>query len=159
MKLPQLTAFREPKARVRGVAAGHAFRRLVGKALSRHFQAEVREEVAPANFGLCDRSGTEALAHMVQMVTGMDAQATVTCIDGVGAFDHVLRASIFRRLLAHEHLRELVPYVRAWYGTASEYVWVDDDGLHRAHRCPGRGWRARRRTYAGVVLSGIEAGP
>jgi len=66
---------------------------------------------------------------MVQMVTGMDAQATVTCIDGVGAFDHVLRASIFRQLLAHEHLRELVPYVRAWCGTAPEYVWVDDDGV------------------------------
>ncbi len=29
------------------------------------------------------------------------------------------------------NLRDLVPYVRAWYGTDSEYVWVDDDGTQR----------------------------
>ncbi len=65
---------------------------------------------------------------MVPMVTDMDGQATVTCIDGVGACDPVLLASIIRQLLAHEHLRDLAPCVRAWFGTASEFVWVDDDG-------------------------------
>ncbi len=96
MKLSQLTALRKPNGRVRGVAAAHTFRRLVGKALSWQRQEDFRQEVEPASLGLCDRSGTESLARMVPMVTDMNGRATVTCIDGVRAFDHVLRASIFR---------------------------------------------------------------
>jgi hypothetical protein len=59
MRMSRLTALRKNNGRVRGVAAGCTFRRLVGKVLAKQFQQDFRSAVAPANFGLCDRSGTD----------------------------------------------------------------------------------------------------
>ena len=72
----------------------------MGKTLAKQFQDEFRKQVAPHNFGLCDSSGTDALAHMVRMATDLDEDTVVTCVDGVGAFDHILRSSIFNALCA-----------------------------------------------------------
>jgi hypothetical protein len=128
MRISQLTALRKPNGRARGVAAGDTLRRLVGKTLARQFQDDFRSAVLPSNFGLCDRSGTEALAHLIQVLTDMDPRATITCIDGVGAFDHILRSRIFRQLMDHDSLREVLPFVRAWYSGISSYLWADDSG-------------------------------
>ena len=98
MRLSQLTALQKLNGKVRGVAAGDTMRRLVGKALARQFQDELRAAVEPSNFGLCDRSGTDALAHMIRILTDADPNLVVTCVDGVGAFDHVLRSRIFAAL-------------------------------------------------------------
>ena len=50
-------------------------------------------------------------------------------IDGVGAFDHVCRVRIFEELQAHEELRDLLPFITMWYGTASLFYWRDQNGI------------------------------
>ena len=52
----------------------------------------------------------------------------ITCVDGVGAFDHVLRSRMFAELLAHPVLQVLVPHVRLWCGSKSKYIWTDANG-------------------------------
>ena len=128
MRMSRLTALQKSNGKVRGVAAGCTFRRLVGKALSKQFQEQFRFAVAPANFGLCDRWGTDALVHLLRAASDADPDLAITCVDGVGAFDHVHRARIFEELLAHPVLRDLVPHVRMWYGTRSTFVWTDENG-------------------------------
>ena len=96
--------------------------------MSKQFQEQFRFAVAPANFGLCDRSGTDALVHLLRAASDADPDLAITCVDGVGAFDHVHRARIFEELLAHPVLRDLVPHVRMWYGTRSTFVWTDESG-------------------------------
>eukprot|EP00973_Karenia_brevis_P054919 7635751-Karenia_brevis.AAC.1 len=60
MALSQLTGLlKKDNGRIRGIAAGDAFRRLVTKALARQFQDSFRQATMPANFGLADRSGTD----------------------------------------------------------------------------------------------------
>ena len=89
--ISKLTALLKPNGRVRGIAAGDVFRRLVSKTIARQKQDVFRDKVAPANFGLCNRGGTDALVHLVQFLLEEDADRVVLSIDGVGAFDHVCR--------------------------------------------------------------------
>ena len=104
-------------------------RRSVGKAPARQFQDGFRSAVAPANFGLSDRSGTDSLAHLLRELSERDANCVITCNDGVGAYDHVLRSRIFGELYAHPRFRDLVPHVCQWYGSASQFLWSDETGL------------------------------
>lgn len=128
MRLSQFTALRKPSGKVRGVAAGDTRRRLVGKTLARQYKRDFLDVVAPANFDLCDRSGTDALAHMLRVMSEADSRATITSIDGVEAPDHVLRSRIFADLRAHPSLRDLLPHIRLWYGQSSRFMWRDESG-------------------------------
>ena len=107
---------------MRGICAGDTLRRLVAKTLARQKQQALREAVAPANFGLADRSGTDSLVHMVRTLTELDPQCTLLSIDGVGAYDHVSRTQMLQQLWEHPDLRELVPFVRMWLGRQSTFV-------------------------------------
>ena len=128
LAMSKLTAMIKPNGRIRGIAAGDAFRRLVSKALARQSQTIFRELVAPANFGLCDRGGTDSLIHMVQFLLEEDEGKVLLSVDGVGAFDHVSRARFFEELAAHSGLNSLLPFVRQWYARVSRFWWHDEQG-------------------------------
>ncbi len=66
MRMSRLTTPQKSSGKVRGIAAGCTFRRLVGRVLSKPFQEELRSAASPANFGLCDRSGTDAFVNSAQ---------------------------------------------------------------------------------------------
>ena len=74
------------------------------------------------------KAGTDALANALRFVTDSDAEAVVVSLDGIGAFDHVRRATFFNKLLACEELRPLLPLVSLLSGSTSRFVWQDDDG-------------------------------
>ena len=63
--LSKLTALTKPNGRVRGISAGDSFRRFVTKIVARQFQDTLRDRVAPLNFGLCHRGGTDSLIHLI----------------------------------------------------------------------------------------------
>ena len=65
---------------------------LVAKTRARQFKEQFRAGIAPANFCLAKRSGTDALVHMVRCMMEADPHCTLVSIDGVGAYDHVGRA-------------------------------------------------------------------
>ena len=61
-----------------GISSGDTFRRLVAKTLARQFQDDLRAAVFPYNFGLCNRSGTDAAVHLLRSITDLDPRATIT---------------------------------------------------------------------------------
>ena len=87
-----------------------------------------------ANFGLADRSGCDGLVHLLRALLQEDSERTLLSIDGIGAYDHVLRARMLEELWREPELHDLVPYVRLWLNRQSTFVWVDDEG--QAHDVP-----------------------
>ena len=99
---------------IRGIATGSSFRRLEGKTLARQFGAVV-EVCAPFQFAFSSRAGTDCVGHAIRVMTDLDARATVLSVDGVGAYDHVLRSSMLEKLMEVHRLRPLIPFVRSTY--------------------------------------------
>ena len=50
-------------------------------------------------------------------------------VDGVGAFDHVLRAAMLSKVAEVPSLRVFLPFVEAAYARPSSYVRVDEEGV------------------------------
>ena len=100
----------------------------MAKTLARQVGHHFRAAVTPANSGLANRSGTDALVHMVRAAVEGDAQCTLVSIDGVGAYDHIARAKMLGALWRNPALRDLLPFVRLWLARQSVYVWRDENG-------------------------------
>ena len=128
MKMSKLTATLKPNGRVRGLSAGEVFRRLTSKCIARHMHYELREAVSALNFGLSNRSGTDALVHFLQYLSDARPNKVIMSIDGVGAFDHICRARIFEQLADCQAFHKLIPFVRQWYSDPSVFVWIDAQG-------------------------------
>ena len=52
------------------------------------------------------------MGHAARVATDADHTATVLSVDGIGAYDHVFRASMMAKLLEVPRLRRLLPFVR-----------------------------------------------
>ena len=63
---------------------------------------------------------------MLRAASELDADATIVSLDGRSAYDAVSRAAFLKKL--REVAPALVPYVRAWYGGTSTYLWWDAEG-------------------------------
>ena len=127
----RMTALDKGEGKVRGIVTGNCFRRLVAKTLAKQLASQIEEATAPFQFALSARAGTDALGHLLRATSGLDPDAVIIAIDGVGAFDHILRREIFNGLLDDPSLSPLVPFVRLFYGEPSEYLWEDSDGNAR----------------------------
>lgn len=68
LKLGRLIALRKPNGRVRGLVVGDTFRRVVGRALARHYAEPSQRACLPHQY----RSGTEALYKCLQAATQVD---------------------------------------------------------------------------------------
>ena len=129
-----MTALQKEDGGVRGIATGTFFRRLVAKTLARQFGREVERVCAPFQFALSTRAGVDCVGHAVRAATNRDAKATVLSIDGIGAYDHVLRSAMLSKLFEEESLRGLIPFVRMVYSQPSCYNWEDGQGRRRQIR-------------------------
>ena len=126
LALSRLTALSKPAGGVRGIATGDTLRRLVSRTLARQFAPVFDRATRPYQFALQARAGTDCLAAMLRAATELDADATVVSLDGRCAYDTVSRTAFLSKL--REVAPSLVPYVRAWYGAVSTYLWWDADG-------------------------------
>ena len=52
----------------------------------------------------------------------------ITKIDGIGAFDHIYRSCMLRKLLELPRARCLLPFVLLSNGDTSTFLWTDDQG-------------------------------
>ena len=123
----RLTALSKPDGGVRGIATGCLLRRLVARTLSKQFATVFEQECAPFQYALSTRTGTDCVGHVIRAATDRDGSATILSVDGIGAYDHVLRAAMLEML-------EKMPgaqNVRLSYATPSKYSWWDDDGQKR----------------------------
>ena len=108
---------------------GDVFRRLVARTLARQFGAAFRTACAPFQYALSTRAGSEAVVRAVQTAIEADRRTTVLSIDGMGAYDHISRASMLEALRAHAPLTGLLPFASLFYGQASRYTYYDEAGV------------------------------
>lgn len=128
LSLGSLTALVKDNGRVRGIVAGDTFRRGVARTLAQQSADAVEAACMPYQYALSTRAGTDCVARIVRALMEMDSSATLTSIDGIGAFDHMRRAAMLRALRDNEELQGLLPFVRQFYGRQSNYLWYDDTG-------------------------------
>ena len=113
---------------MRGIATGTSFRRLVAKTLARQFGKAVEAVCAPYQSDLSTRAGTDCAGHATRAFSDADPQCTVLSIDGVGAYDHLLRSSFLQKLHTLPSLQGLLPFVRSVHARSITYVWEDGTG-------------------------------
>ena len=126
-----LTALTKPSGGVRGIATGCTVRRLVARTLAKQFMKVFEAECAPFQYALSTRAGTDCVGHLLRAATDANLNATILTVDGIGAYDHVLRSAMLGRLAAMPSARSLLPFVRMSYAQQSCYQWFDDGGEAR----------------------------
>ena len=100
---------------------------------------------------LSTKAECECVAHMLQSLTDLNPEVTVTSIDGVGAYDLISRSAMLEGLLRMEGGDQIFPFVRMFYSNPSTCLWEDELGMG------GRG--ARRSPHAHALRSGPASGP
>ena len=68
------------------------------------------------------------MGHMIRAITDADPTATVLKVDGIGGYEHVLRAAMLGRSVNIEEARVILTFVRMSYANPSSYQWFTDDG-------------------------------
>jgi hypothetical protein len=130
LRLGRLVALKKPNGKVRGIVSGDVFRRLVARTLAQQLATDFESACAPFQYALSTRAGAECVAHALRAATELDPSATVLSIDGIGAFDHVSRQAMLSELAK-------LP-VRLFYGSSSEYLWYDGEGVaHTVNQAEG----------------------
>ena len=89
------------------------------------------KECAPFQYALSTRASTDCVGHLLRASTDRDPTSTVLSVDGIGAYDHVLRSAMLGRLLQMPAARAILPFVRLSCGAPSSYTWVDGEGQQR----------------------------
>ena len=142
VRLGLLTALSKPDGGVRGILAGDVIRRLVGRTKAQQLSQPVEAATAPHQYGFSTKAGCECAAHILQGLTEMNPETTVTLIDGVSAYDLISRESMLKGLRYVVGSNAVLPFVRLFYGRPSVYLWEDDLGT--VHRIPqGEGGEQR----------------
>ena len=117
----RLTALSKRDGGIRGIATGCSFRRLVARTLAKQFAEDFEQECSPFQYALSTRVGTDCVGHLLRAVT-------VLSVDGIGAYDHVLRAAMLGRLECMPRASAILPFVRLSYAQPSTYSWFDEEG-------------------------------
>ena len=150
----------EQNGRVRALVVGDVFRPLAARVLAQHFAGAFQEACLPYQFGLSTRAGTEGLYKLFHTATELDPCATLLSIDAVGAYDHVSRQAMLEGLRSRPALVALLPFARQFYGSASVYTWLDNNGDERdvVQGCTRRRRRTGRSAYAGTLFPRATCG-
>ncbi len=128
LALARMTALDKGKAKVRGIAAGDTFRRVVAKTLAQQFGHEFDEACSPFQFALSTRAGTDCVGHALREISNQYPDKVTISLDGIGAYDHIDRAQMLESLVALPNACSLLPFVAMFYGHTSEYYWTNEDG-------------------------------
>ena len=128
LRMGRVTALQKPNASVRGIVASDVFRRLVARTMAQQLGPAIERATSPFQYALSTRAGTECIAHAIQALTDLDPTATVVSIDGIGAFDVVSRRAMLEGLQTVEGGDSALPFVLQFYGSASSYLWEDQEG-------------------------------
>eukprot|EP00973_Karenia_brevis_P016435 2251569-Karenia_brevis.AAC.1 len=84
-----MIASRRDESKVRGIVAGSVLRRVVCRAVATQIGEAFLQTMAPYQYALRTRAGTDALAHAIRSLIDHDPDAVVVSLDWVGAFDRV----------------------------------------------------------------------
>ena len=131
LTMARLTAVTKKDGGVRGIATDCSLRRLTARTPAKQFAKDFESECAPFQYALSTRAGTDCVGHLLRAATEDNHNATVMSVDGVGAYDHVLRAAMLSRLARMLNAKVLLPFVLLSHSAPSTYDWYDDEGQRR----------------------------
>ena len=78
------------------------------------------------------------MGHVVRVLTDENPMATVLSIDGTGAYDHVHRSAMLKKVHSVPGLRGMLHFVRETYAEPTTYMWRDQAGMpHRIVQAEG----------------------
>ena len=117
----RLTALSKSDGGIRGIATGCTLRRIVARVLAKQFMKAFEEECAPFQYALSTRAGTDCVGHMLRAATDVNTSLTILSVDGIGAYDHILRSAMLVRFHTMPEAQSLLPFVRTSYGQPSIY--------------------------------------
>ena len=75
------------------------------------------------------RVGCECVAHALQAMTDLDPEAKILFVDGISAYDLISRRAMLSGLCRVEGGNQVLPFVKFFYGSPSQYWWEDDKGI------------------------------
>ena len=75
---------------------------MVARTLAKQISKKVEEATAPFQYALSTKAGCECVAHILQSLTDLSPDVTITSIDGVGAHDLISRNAMLEGLLRME---------------------------------------------------------
>ena len=126
----RLTALTKPEGGVRGLATGLHPEAVGGKNTCQ----AIHEGNSSRSVHLSNSRCPHVLAPIVSGMlfgpqpTATDHRLTILSVDGIGAYDHVLRAAMLTRLSKMPEARKSLPFVRLSYAGVSSYTWFDEKG-------------------------------
>ena len=129
LRLDRLTALSKPDGGVRGIVVGDILRRMVARTIAKQIAKQVEAATAPFQHALSTKAGCECVAHMLQSMTDLNPEVTVTAIDGVVAYDLISRSSMLEGLLRMEGGDQILLFVRMSYSNPSTCLWEDELGV------------------------------
>ena len=124
----RLTAPRKLDGGVRGIVVGDVFRRAVARTIAKQIVDKVEEAISPHQYALKTKAGCETVAHILQVLSDADPDATVVSVDGIGAFDLISRNAMMQCVRRMDEGEQILPFIRAFCGQPSTYLWEDDVG-------------------------------
>ena len=137
LRMGRLTALQKPNGSVRGIVASDVFRRPVARTMAQWLGPAIERATSPFQYALSTRAGTECIAHAIHALTDLEHTVTVVSIDGMGAFDVVSRQALLEGLVTVG--RFTMPFVLQFCGSASSYLWEDEEGVvHTIVQAEGR---------------------
>ena len=114
--LGRMTALSKPDGGVRGIVVGDIVRRLVARSIAKQIAKKVEAMTAVVQYALSTKAGCECVAHILQSMTDLDPDTTITSIDGVGTYDLISRNAMLEGLLQMDGGDQIIPFVRMFYG-------------------------------------------
>ena len=66
--------------------------------MAQQFSAQVEVATSPHQYALKTKAGCESVAHILQVLTELDEEATVISVDGIGAFDLISKNAMMSGL-------------------------------------------------------------
>ena len=112
----KVIALQKPDGGVRGIVVGDTLRRMVARTMAQQLSAQVEVATSPHQYALKNKAGCETVAHILQVLTELDEEATVVSVDGIGAFDLISRNAMMSGLRFMVDGDRVLPFVRAFYG-------------------------------------------
>ena len=92
---------------VRGIVTGDVVRRLPAPLLNKWAQQR-RQPQHP----ISTRAGCECVAHAIHAMCGLNPRATVTSVDGIGAYDSISRRAMLEGMMQVEGGSATIPFVQ-----------------------------------------------
>ena len=106
---------------VRGICTGHLLRRIVARTLAQKHRQEIEEATSPEQLAMGSRSGMDLATLTARSALELDPDLVLISIDGVGAYDHISRKAMFDALNELPAAREMLPFLRIFYGQQSTF--------------------------------------